>query len=103
LLVIDYLKQLNSKRIQSKGDSWDIDEREEILAVVDLVLRTVETVALLVSEYLNQDGLNCLLLSRSGLDPVDDCAVIAEAHHGFDDQSKHLDVDVELVDLREVG
>lgn len=42
-------------------------------------------------------------LALGGLDPVDDCLVAAETHHGFDDQSEHLHVDVELVNFGEVG
>lgn len=88
--------------MRSKGDSGDVDKGEEILPIVNLILRPVQPLALLVSKYLHQQRLHSLLLPRSRLHPVNHRPVATEAHHRLDDQPQHLHVDVQLVDLGEV-
>lgn len=71
----------------SHCQSRDIDEGEKVLPIVNFVLSSIETLALLISENLHKKPKHILLFTSNSLNQVDHSWITAKSHVCLDYQS----------------
>lgn len=87
----------------SKEDAWDVDKREEVFPVFDLVFRSVQSFSLLIAKDLNKARLHNFFFARSRLEPVVNSSIAAEPHATLDNHPHNLSVSIELICFGELS
>ena len=88
---------------KSEPDQRNVNEREEILSVFDLVLRSVKPLIFFVTKNIHQQSLYILLLSLHRIYHVNNRLVRSKPHVGFNHHSQHFGVSIHLVHLWKVS